>query len=65
MVLIIDVTELLSRYSRNQRGFLDFFFQAFRCPTSRREGAQIDEVRLSVAADLGVTIDDFLCPSLV
>lgn len=65
-----DVTELLSRTSRAQNGFLDFFFQRMRCPfpqnrnSSTRRGDDIDDLRVSVAADLGVQIDEFLCPSL-
>lgn len=64
-----DATELLSRTSRSQQGFLDFFFQSMRCPlsfqnrSSTREGDQIDRLRLSVARALNVQINEFLCPS--
>ena len=66
-----SVRELLSRTSRSQQGFLDFFFQSMRCPlsfqttSSTREGDQIDQLRISVATDLGVQINEFLCPSRI
>ena len=63
------VTELLSRTSRSQQGFFDFFSDSMRCPldfqttSDTREGDQIDQLRLSVAATIGVQINEFLCPS--
>ena len=60
-----SVEELLSRTSRTRRGFTDFFSQRLSCPfpgsSSSRQGDQIDALRASVASDLGVQIDDFLC----